>query len=293
WALAPLTAHVLFLFLYHGLTLVKSVRYFYPAYPALAALTGIAFWSWLARARFLPLARAVAYAVLAGTFLWAVAFSSIYRRTNTRVAATRWIYAHVPPGSAFGNESWDDGLPMPDPAGDVTRYAGPSLALFDPDSPRKVEELVDALSKSDWVAVTSGRVYTNVTRVPDVFPMSIAYYRALFDGSLGFDLQGDFTSYPSLGPLRFSDDRSEEQFTVYDHPRVLLFKKTRRFSRDAARKLLLASMPSTPPTMNDWEKWPRALRRVSAPVRPGRSQVAESAAAAEPPPAGSYRAAVA
>jgi hypothetical protein len=140
--------------------------------------------------------------------LWGIAFTSIYRRTNTRVAATRWIFSHVPPPAAFANEAWDDGLPMPDPAGDVTRYAGPSLALFDPDSPRKVEELVDALSKSDWVAVTSGRVYTNVTRVPDVFPMSIAYYRALFDGSLGFDLQGDFTSYPSLGPLRFSDDRS-------------------------------------------------------------------------------------
>ena len=292
WALAPLTAHVLFLFLYHGLTLVKSVRYFYPAYPALAALTGIAFWSWLARARFLPLARAVAYAVLAGTFLWAVAFSSIYRRTNTRVAATRWIYAHVPPGSAFGNESWDDGLPMPEPGGDVGKYAGPSLALFDPDTPRKVEELVDALSKSDWVAVTSGRVYMNVTRIPSVYPMSIAYYRALFDGSLGFERVGDFTSYPSLGPLRFSDDGAEEQFTVYDHPRVLLFRKTKRFSPAAAKRLLLASMPSTPPTMQDWERWPRALRRVSEPVRPDRRAAAESAASTEPPTTGSVRAAL-
>ena len=51
-ALAPLTLYVLFLFLYHGLTLVKSIRYFYPAYPALAALTGVAFSSWLARSRF-------------------------------------------------------------------------------------------------------------------------------------------------------------------------------------------------------------------------------------------------
>jgi YYY domain-containing protein len=293
FALAPLTAHVLFLFLYHGLTLVKSVRYFYPAYPALAVLTGVAFWSWLGRARFLGVARAVAYAVLAGTVLWGVAFTSIYRRTNTRVAATRWIYSHVPPPAAFANEAWDDGLPMPEPTGDVGRYAGPSLALFDPDSPRKVEEVLEALSKSDWVAVTSGRVYMNVTRIPSVFPMSVAYYRTLFDGSLGFDLAGDFTSYPSLGPLRFSDDRAEEQFTVYDHPRVLLFRKTKRFSRDAARKLLLASMPSTPPTMQDWEKWPRALRRVAEPVRPGRRQAAEEAAAAEPPPAGSFRAAVA
>ena len=37
--LLPLTAYVLFVGLYHGLTLVKSIRYFYPAYPALAVLS--------------------------------------------------------------------------------------------------------------------------------------------------------------------------------------------------------------------------------------------------------------
>ena len=292
WALAPLVAHVLFLFLYHGITLVKSIRYFYPAYPALAALTGVAFWSWLARARFPAFARAVTYAVLGGTVLWAVAFTSVYRHTNTRVAATRWIFAHVPAGSAFGNEAWDDGLPMPEPGGDVARYAGPAFALFDPDTPRKVDEIVDALTKSDWIAVTSGRVYMNVTRVPDVYPMSIAYYRALFDGSLGFDRAADFTSYPSLGPLRFPDDRAEEQWTVYDHPRVLLFKKTKRFSPAAARAMLLAALPATPATMQDWERWPRTLRRVSEPVRPDRRPAAETSAATEPPSAGSIRAAL-
>src|SRR5262249_51289820 len=219
--------------------------------------------------------------------------TSIYRRTNTRVAATRWIYTHAPPGSAFGNEAWDDGLPMPEAGWDVGRYAGPSLALFDPDTPRKVQELVDALSKSDWVAVTSGRVYMNVTRIPMVYPMSVAYYRALFDGSLGFERAADFTSYPSLGPIRFPDDGAEEQFTVYDHPRVLLFRKTKRFSPEAAKAMLLATMPTTPPTMQDWERWPRTLRRVSDPVRPDRRASAESALSAEPPMVSSFRAAAA
>src|SRR5262245_58440620 len=175
-ALAPLTLYVLFLFLYHGLTLVKSIRYFYPAYPALAALTGVAFSSWLARARFPRLARAVALGVLGVTFLWAVAFTSIYRRLNTRVEATRWIYSHVPPPKAFANESWDDGLPMPMPGYDPARYAGPSMPLFDPDSAQKVELIVKALTEADWVAVTSGRVYLNVTRVPSGLPLSIAHY---------------------------------------------------------------------------------------------------------------------
>jgi YYY domain-containing protein len=277
--LAPLVLHVLFLFGYHGLTLVKSIRYLYPAYPALAVLTGIFFSALLGG--FLPrLARAAAVAVLAGTFLWAVAFTSIYRRPMTRIEATDWIYAHVPPGKAFANEAWDDGLPLPMPDRDPARYAGPSLTLFDPDSPRKVGDLVTALGRSDWIAVTSGRVYTNVTRIPSVFPMTTAYYRALFDGSLGFERAADFSSYPSLGPLRFPDDRAEEQFTVYDHPRVLLFRKTTRFSEAAARRLLLAAIPETPPTMSDWERWPRSLRRVSEPVRPDRSTHLETSASA-------------
>src|SRR5262249_7894334 len=88
------------------------------------------------------------------------------------------------------------------------------------------------------------------------------------------------TSYPSLGPLHFPDDRAEEQFTVYDHPRVLLFRKSPRFSPEKAKSLLLAAIPQTPPTMNDWERWPRALRRVTEPVRPDRPPTPET-----PPPA--------
>jgi YYY domain-containing protein len=266
----PITSHVLFLLGYHGLALVKSIRYFYPAYPGLAVLAGAFFSAGLLRSPFPRLVRAAAVGVLGGTLLWAVAFTSIYRNTQTRVAASRWIFAHVAPGQRFANESWDDPVPLGEERHDPTAYAGPSLPLVDPDSAKKAHDVVQALEGSDWVAVTSGRTYMNFTRIPAVFPMTIAYYRALFDGSLGFDRMADFTSYPSLGPLRFPDDRSEEQFTVYDHPRVLLFRKSPRFSPQKALALLLAAVPVTPPTMNEWERWPRPLRRVAEPVRPDR-----------------------
>ena len=292
--LAPLLAHVVFLFLYHGLTIVKSIRYLYPAYPALAVLTGVFFSSLLARTAWPRLVRATAVVVLGATFLWALAFTAIYRRPHTRIEASRWIYSHVPQGKKFANESWDDGQPLGLAPHDAGRYAGPSLALFDPDSPRKVDEVVQALSEADWVAVTSNRVYGNVTRIPAIFPMSIVYYRALFDGTLGFERAAEFVSYPTLGPLRFPDDRSEEQFTVYDHPRVLLFRKTKAFSAEKARALLLAAIPSTPPIMNEWERWPRSLRRVADPVRPDRRAEVEKAPSVEPGEgeAGSFRAVV-
>ena len=276
--LLPVTSHVLFLLAYHGLSLVKSIRYFYPAYPGMAVLAGVLFSTWLTRSPFPKLARAVAVTVLGGTFLWALAFTSIYRHTQTRVEASRWIFAHARPGQRFANESWDDPLPMGEQNHDPSSYAGPSLPLVDPDSAKKANEVVQALEGTEWIAVTSGRTYMNFTRIPAVFPMTIAYYRALFDGSLGFDRMADISSYPSLGPLRFPDDRAEEQFTVYDHPRVLLFRKSPRFSPEKAKALLLAAIPQTPPTMNDWERWPRALRRVTDPVRPDRRATSEAAA---------------
>jgi YYY domain-containing protein len=273
-ALLPVLAHALFLIAYHGTTTVKSIRYLYPAYPALAVLAALFLFA-VASARdrrgvAARLARLAPAIVVAGTFLWGVAFSSIYRREHPRVTAARWIYDHIPPPARIGNEAWDDGQPLPLPDHDPAPYAGPVLAMFDPDSREKAEKVVRTLKDADWIAITSNRVYGNVTRVPEVFPMSRAYYRALFDGRLGFELAADFSSYPSLGPLEFPDDRAEEQFTVYDHPRVLLFRRTPGFSPERATQILLASMPRTPPTLSDWEKFPRFRRIVSAPIYPPR-----------------------
>jgi len=47
----------------------------------------------------------------------------------------------------------------------------------------------------------------------------------MFKGSLGFDLVATFEDYPTIGPLVINDQNSEESFTFYDHPKVLIFKK--------------------------------------------------------------------
>ncbi len=280
-ALLPVALHTLFVFLYHGLTLVKTMRYFYPAYPAMAVLAALGTAELARRApargigRLLRLTPAL---VLAGTVLWALAFSAIYGRTHTRVEASRWIYDHVTPRSRFANESWDDGLPFPLPGHDNALYSGPMLELWGPDNREKVGQIVKTLAGTDWIAVTSGRVYRNITRLPSVYPMTTAYYRALFDGRLGFELAADFSSYPSIGPLRIPDDGAEEQFTVYDHPRVLLFRKAPSYSEQRVRQLLLAALPRTPPTIWDWEKLPRSKRAVAPPVEPPRSGGAVSVA---------------
>jgi len=48
---------------------------------------------------------------------------------------------------------------------------------------------------------------------------------------LGFQKIAEFTSYPRLElgtwKLEFADLSADESFTVYDHPRVIIFQKTK------------------------------------------------------------------
>ncbi|HEX9680100.1 MAG TPA: DUF2298 domain-containing protein, partial [Anaerolineales bacterium] len=56
--------------------------------------------------------------------------------------------------------------------------------------------------------------------------------------SLGYELTAVFRSDPTLGPWSVSDQSAEELFTVYDHPLVLLFRKTSDFSESRVREVL-------------------------------------------------------
>ena len=57
-------------------------------------------------------------------------------------------------------------------------------------------------------------------------PVGIEYYRALFDGRLGFDEVARFDSNPELFGITLDSTMAQEDFTVYDHPTVQIFKKS-------------------------------------------------------------------
>ncbi|MBX3062361.1 MAG: glycosyltransferase family 39 protein [Anaerolineae bacterium] len=118
-----------------------------------------------------------------------------------------------------------------------------------------------ALDSTDYVTISSNRFYDSLSRIPTRFPMSINYYNALFSGQLGFDLVGEFTSFASIGGFQIADQNlpfwntpkwyneleAEESFTVYDHPTVLIFKKTDRYQSGNIAKVL-AQVPLTDAT---------------------------------------------
>ncbi|MDP6652068.1 MAG: DUF2298 domain-containing protein, partial [Gammaproteobacteria bacterium] len=144
-------------------------------------------------------------------------------------------------GAHLINESsWDDGLPLRlngyDAFGGI--YVGHNLELYWDDDEGKRQRLLDALRHGDYILISSNRQYLSISRLPTRYPLTIEYYDALFSGELGFELIAEFESTPTLGMWRLSDQAAEETFTVYDHPRVRIFRKTSNFSTERARDIL-------------------------------------------------------
>jgi YYY domain-containing protein len=237
-----------FFFLYQSTRFGKLSRYLTPFFPFMAMLAAYLLVHAWDRARTLkvrwakPAAAGLALSVLVGTFLWAFAFTRIYTRPLTRVAASLWVYDNIPAGSAIGNEHWDDAIPWGG-VGGRNGYADGTYEYveFHPyaeDEPIKLEWFMDWLGQADYIILSSNRLYGSIPRLPMRFPMTTRYYKYLFNGELGFERIRTFTSRPNLGPIEFNDDNAEEPFTVYDHPRVDIFKKTEDFSLEKARRLL-------------------------------------------------------
>lgn len=226
----------LLLFLHQGTQWAMTLRYFLPVYGCLCLLA-----AWLLL-RWRPVARRrwIAWTAIGVTALWALAFVRIYATPHNRVAASDWIYANVPPGTALGNEHWDDALPLRmhghDPFGGM--YPGVELRWYHEDNPEKLQAALDWLDRTEYLILSSNRLSDSIPRLPARYPMTTRYYRALFDGSLGFEPAAVFDHAPGWAGLRLPSEHAEEAFSVYDHPRVRIFRKTDVYSRGNTERLL-------------------------------------------------------
>ena len=265
-ALLVMLAWALPYFAFTGAFHTKFPRYMAPLLPFLAVFgagAALAAYRWLAarwgrRGRLIWSVLAVAVAVF--TLGWALAFTSVYRQEHPWIAASRWIYTNIPDGKKLLTEHWDDSLPLTLdglPGKPPTRgYQRSELPMWDPDTPAKLDTLVDELSTADYIVLATNRLSAPMARLRDRYPMSSQYYRMLFAGDLGYRPVAEFTAYPRLGGLVIRDDNADESFSVYDHPRVLVFENVDRLKPELLRARLgrylahtITSPPSPSPAM--------------------------------------------
>lgn len=235
-------AFPLLYFLYIGAWHTKFVRYMVPVIPFLI-ISCAGLLTWLI-SRWRLLGNAVAALVVAITICWAIAFTSIYTRPQTRIAASEWIYQNITPGSKIFGEHWDDGLPVAMGSLDPGRYQIDQLTIYEPDDNRKVPYLAANLAIADYIVLNSRRLYGTLMHLQDKYPISSIYYQLLFDGKLGYQKVAEFASYPSLLGLTINDDSSEETFQVYDHPKVLIFQNVDRYDVNTLAGILSGAVPA-------------------------------------------------
>lgn len=212
-------------FLYQSVQFSKTLRYFIFLFPFFSFYAAIGF---LYVTKKLP--KIGVFILLILCIIWPFAFFSIYLNSITRISASHFIYNTIPQEKILLIEHWDDPLPLPVENPMRKAYTIHQLPVFDVDSDEKFRTIDILLEKGDYLILSSNRGFASIPTVPKRYPRMKKYYEDLLSGKLhGFKKIKEFTSYPSLKylgiPITFNDDFADESFTVYDHPKVIIFKK--------------------------------------------------------------------
>ncbi|HEX9387889.1 MAG TPA: glycosyltransferase family 39 protein, partial [Anaerolineales bacterium] len=133
-----------------------------------------------------------------------------------------------------------------------------NLQVYWDDNTDKFNRFVSTLNDTDYILIPTAHQYSQITRLPERYPLTTLYYRELigcpedkditwcyrvakpgqFKGRLGYDLVAVFESYPTLGPIVINDQSAEEAFTFYEHPKVMIFKKNKDFNITQVQSIL-------------------------------------------------------
>lgn len=253
-----------------GSLYAKFLRYMLPMTPLLCLWA-----AWLA-VEFLPrcgrrwgkaFGCAVAGIASVGALLYALAYMNVYRHPHPWIRATAWLCKNLPPRSRIMVEHWDDPLPLYQGTGDLECYGRHyfmEFPAYEPDDQAKLDTLLMMLRANDYIILASNRLYNTIPRLPERYPLTSRYYQALLGEELGFELIHYEALYPSILGVDLVDDtfsdpplpqpkllrerealrrkinlgRADESFTVYDHPKVLVFKKREFLDREGFRERL-------------------------------------------------------
>ena len=190
---------------------------------------------------------------------YAVAYLQIYTEPHVATRASAWINNNVPVNSLLLSEHWEESIPG------IEQYPQQKLPMYEVDDEKKLNELSFMASTADYIIFYSDRLYGTVGRLEQRYPISGGFYRTLFSGELGYILAHAEHAYPNLlgvsivndtfgrpslpvpdgatnitGTLEIKLGYSDESFTVYDHPLILIFANEKRLSKTDIEEAIVA-----------------------------------------------------
>lgn len=235
-------------FLIAGNTVAPFIRYAIPLATALTVAAGVLFADLLRQPRWRAVGMALTVLVLGSTAVYAAAYMNIFRQPDSRVAAARYLRQTLPAGARVLVEPSQNTPPLgsyffaPDFYGDYVVW-GPRqerldfvkitsldtyVHLYDRRFPQEEKHgyIVSKVSQADWIVMDDTYLQWYDHLPEGDYGAVKQYYRDLFAGRLGFELDRTFKVYPSLFGYDINDDSSEFSFRLFDHPRVFVFRRS-------------------------------------------------------------------
>ena len=168
--------------------------------------------------------------------VYAVAFVRLYSMEHPYKVASQWIFENLPAGSKIAGPHWDDKVPVGIPGKDTAIYQmngkDSELPVYEKDTPQMIEMIVKRVAAADYLTFATPRAPDSIPRIPDEYPNTAALLRLLWGEKIGFTLAHTTKNRPSFLGFTFNDDLADESFSVYDHPKVAVFKNEQRLSAE-------------------------------------------------------------
>jgi hypothetical protein len=217
---------------------VGWMRYMLPLYPLLSLFGALLFYKTIqilktkTKSRFIL--NSLYLIFFTSILIWPLSFVHIYTHSNTRIIASNWINRNIPIRSTIATEHWDDGLP----SGTQGNYRILELPIYEMQNPIRKIEIYRSIQESDYIIIASNRLFVPLQRIAqncrswniphERCPQNAnTYYQQLFNGNLGFKKVAEFENFPIIPifNIPINDQNADESFTVYDHPKIMIFKK--------------------------------------------------------------------
>ena len=227
---------LLFYFATIGGQHTKHVRYLLPMLPAASLLVAdlcVAFYPRFRSAGARLLSGCALATFIGYTFIYGAAFATIYSQEDSRIGAGRWVEENVPAGTSIGLER--GGFSVRSTVSS-SRYRHELIETGFHFGTRgylscraAVRVLEERLQKMEILVIAQENRSWQFQAARDLYPALSSFYEDLTLGTLGFEPVQRFKQEPSIFGIGFGKPGSDPSFTGYDHPTVLLFRKTITF----------------------------------------------------------------
>lgn len=181
--------------------------------------------------------------------------NGIYLTPHPAVLASNWLELNSSKDVLIIQDHWEESIPSQN----GIKLSHERLELYNPDNYEKFDKIFSLLSESDYYVVFSNRLYGTIPRLDERYPVTNNFYKKLFDESLGFEIvnfqkqsmnlfsinyqenyferisiekPSTINNYEKNFIINFNLGWSDESFSVYDHPNVIIFKNEKKYSKD-------------------------------------------------------------